>query len=134
MKKFIVGLFAILLMANLNYGAALIVSAVKGGDAITFNSNIQDVKVYLEGNLIGKMSGTFIYKLNRTGRARTFKFMKSGYNTETVTIDTQFDPIFWANVLTGGGSTFGSSTDSWFTNGSKMYSPNQFYIEMEESN
>jgi hypothetical protein len=111
------------------FGFATIVNLVQGGDKISFTSNVQGVVVHLDGVAVGTMSnGTYSYKLNRTGAPRSFKFTKAGYVDQYVTIHTKFNHMFWGNLLTGG--SLGSSTDSWSTNNTKQYSPNQFYIAM----
>jgi len=111
------------------FGFATIVNLVQGGDKISFTSNVQGVVVHLDGVAVGTMSnGTYSYKLNRNGAPRSFKFTKAGYVDQYVTINTKFNHMFWGNFVIGG--SFGSSTDSWSTNNTKQYSPNQFYIAM----
>ncbi len=133
MKKYVL-LAAIALILGLNsqtFGFATIVTNIKGGDAISFNSNVQDIDVYLNGNVVGKYNGNnFTYKLKRTGQPQTFMFKKDGYKDIVITINPSFDTMFWGNIIFGG--TLGSSTDSWFTNNTQEYSPNQFYIDMKK--
>lgn len=109
-------------------GFATIVTTLKGGDEITFNSNTKNIDVYLDGQKIGKMNQTFKHKLERTGKNRTFTFKKENYKTESITVTTTSDKMFWGNVIFGG--TLGSSTDSWFTNNTRQYTPNFFFIEL----
>jgi len=123
---------ALVLLVGLNttvFGFATILTTIKGGDQISFTSNVSDADVYLDGVLVGKsFNSMFQYKLNRTGKPRVFIFKKKGYRDFTVAVNAQFDNAFWGNLLIGG--PLGSSTDSWFTNNTYQYSPNQFYVEL----
>lgn len=125
-------LFTLLMVIGLNttvFGFATILTSVKGGDEIVFSTNIADAEVFLDGQLVGKtFNSTFKYKLDRNGKPRVFLFKKEGYQEYTVGVNTQFDTAFWGNFLIGG--PIGSSIDSWFTNNSLEYSPNQFYVEL----
>lgn len=129
MKKYLL-LLAILVGLNTQtFGFATVVSAFKGGDEIIFNSNQSDSFVFLDGQKIGVVSGnTFKYKLKRDGQGHTFTFKKEGFKDVTLSVSTKFDNLFWGNVLFGG--TLGSSTDSWSTNGTREFTPNQFYVDM----
>lgn len=135
MKKL---LLAALLIVGLNtqvFGFATIVQAIKGGDEVSFTSNVEGVTVFLDGVNIGKMGAVaFKYKLNRTGAPRTFMFKKKGHEDQYITVNTKFDNMFWGNAIFGGLSTSGSSTDSWSSNNTKQYSPNQFYVALNPVN
>lgn len=127
-KKYLLLLAIFIGINSTVFGFATVVTAVKGGDTITFNTNTQSVSVYLNNQMIGTANDTFTYKVKRNKIPKVFTFKKAGYNDVKITLTTQLDNIFWANLVIGG--SFGSSTDSWITNNSQMYSPNQFYISM----
>jgi hypothetical protein len=130
MKKYLLLLAFVVGLSTQAFGFATIVTAIKGGDPITFTSNIQDVDVYLNGAMIGKyMGGSFTHNIKRTGQPQTFAFKKKGYKETVITVGVIKDPMFWGNALVGG--FIGSSVDSWSTSNDLQYSPNQFYVEMK---
>ncbi len=131
MKKYIL-LLAILLGLNAQaFGFATAVTKIKGGDEIVINTNIQQVSIFLDGIKVGESVGNvFVYKVNRTGQPRTFVLKKQGFKDSSVTLTTQFDTFFWGNAVFGLGGSFSSSTDSWSTNSTREYTPNQFYVDM----
>ena len=131
MKKVLVVLALLVGIHSTAFGFATIVQSIKGGDSISFNSNTQDVDVYLNSQLVGKYTnGSFAYKVKRDGQPKVFTFKKAGYKDVTITLTTSFDNMFWGNLFIGG--SLGSSTDSWFTSNSQEYSPNQFFVQMEK--
>ncbi len=131
MKKYLLLIALILGVSAPTFGMATIVTSIKDGDDIKFNTNVSDVDVFLNDQMVGKITGnTFSRKLKRTGQPQTFVFKKQGYKDVVVTVETQFDNIFWLNIVCGG--TLGSSTDSWFTKNTQEYSPNQFYVDMKK--
>ena len=112
------------------FGFATLATTFKGGDEITFNSNVNNVEVKLNGAVVGQLNGAFTYKVKRDGQMKVFTFTKPGYKTQKVTLTTSFDNLFWGNLLFGG--SIGSSVDSWFTNNSQEYSPNQYFINLKK--
>jgi hypothetical protein len=132
MKKLLLALMILGSVHSAAFGFATVVTTIKGGDEIAFTSNLQDMDVYLNNQQIGKyMNGAFSYKVKRDGKPKVFTFKKAGYKETSVTLSTSFDNMFWGNMIIGG--SLGSSTDSWFTNNSQEYSPNQFFIQMEKA-
>lgn len=132
MRKSLLTILVLLGLSSTVFGFATIVTSIKGGDTITFTSNVDDVNVLLEGTPIGKIrNGSLTYKLKRDGDDKIVTFKKDGYKTQESKITTQFDNMFWGNIVVGG--SFGSSTDSWSTHSTKQFTPNQFYIEMEKA-
>jgi len=131
MKKVLVLLSLTGFLSLNSFGFATILHSITGGDAIRFNSNVDNVAVYIDGQPVGKIKdGSLVYKISRDGMNKQVRFQKSGYKTEEVTIGTKTAGAFWGNLITGG--TTGSSTDSWSTKNSRQYTPNQFFIEMEK--
>lgn len=131
MKKIWVMVLMVCAFSTSAFGFATVVTAVKGGDNITFNSNVTDVQIYLNNQLVGSIKGnSFIYKLKRDGESKSFTFKKAGYKDVSLVVSTSLDPLFWGNIVIGG--SLGSSTDSIFTKNAYEYSPNQFYVNMEK--
>jgi hypothetical protein len=131
MKKYLLLGLAMVVFAQSNVlGFATIVQAIKGGDEISFKSNVKNVSVFLNDRKIGIMDNAFSYKVERNGKDKVFVFKKSGYKSEKVRLGTKPDSMFWGNILFGG--SFGSSTDSWFTNNSREHTPKQFFIELKK--
>lgn len=131
MKKLLLLLVLFVGLNTTAFGFATLATSFKGGDEITFNSNVNNVEVKLNGTSVGEINGTFSYKVKRNGQEKVFTFSKAGYKTQKVTLTTSFDNLFWGNILFGG--SIGSSVDSWFTNNAQEYSPNQFYVSMEKN-
>ena len=132
MKKVVLFLALLVGINSSAFGFATIVTALKGGDTIIFNSNTSDIDVYLNNQMVGKYGNTtFSYKVLRDGKPKVFSFRKAGYKNIEVTLTTSVDNMFYGNFLFGG--SFGSSTDSWFTSNSQEYSPNQFFIQLEKA-
>lgn len=132
MKKVLLFLALLVGINSSAFGFATVVTALKGGDTITFNSNLFDIDVYLNNQMVGKYGNTtFTYKVQRDGKPKVFSFRKAGYKSTEVTLTTSQDIMFWGNFFFFG--SFGSSTDSWFTSNSQEYSPNQFFIQLEKA-
>lgn len=133
MKKIWVMVLMVCAFSTSAFGFATMYQAYKGGDSISFDSNISDVEVYYNNQPIGIIKGgSFVYRLKRDGESKSFTFKKPGYKDVTVVANTKLDTLFWLNILGTTGSSFGSSTDSIFTKNAYEYSPNQFYVNMEK--
>ena len=132
MKKILLLLLVFVGLNTSIFGFATLATAFKGGDEISFNSNVSNVEVKLNGNTVGEINGTFSYKVNRDGQVKVFTFVKPGYKTQKVTLTTSLDNFFWGNLIFFGAGIFGSSVDSWFTNNSQQYSPNQYFINLKK--
>jgi hypothetical protein len=131
MKKYLVLIMMIcILSASTAFGFATL-TAPQGGDTVVFDANVNNVKVYLNGKLIGeKRNNSFVYKFRRVKEDQVLTFKKAGYDDEQIILTKTTTPMFWGNVLIGG--TLGSSTDSIFTKNSMEYSPGQYYIELRK--
>lgn len=133
MHKILMGIVFGIVFVKVNvFGAASILSSLRGGDEIIFNSNVQKVRVFINGSPIGIIHSTLKYRLERDGAPKRVDFKKDGYKTETVFITTKLSPSIWGNAIFAYYGSFSSSTDSWSTRNSRQYTPNQFYIEMEK--
>ena len=135
MKKIFLVLFLAFLFSLDSFGYATIFQEVwkDGGDKITFNSNVNEVTVYIDSRPIGIIRGGALeYTLARDGKNKFVQFKKPGYKDEEIFIGTKLALTFWGNVGFLYFGTTGSSTDSWSTKNSRQYTPNQFYVEMEK--
>ncbi len=136
MKKYILLCAALFCFQSNAFGFATVATTIQGGDTILFNSNMSDIDVYLNGLKVGVIyDGYFSYQIERSSQTQTFSFKKEGYQTEQIILSTKFAGLFWGNIplsfaLTPLGGSLGSSTDSWFTDNTKEYSPSQYYIEL----
>ncbi len=131
MKKILGSLFVLLCINAHVFGFATIVHAVKGGDEINFSSNTPGVSVFLNNSQIGVINNSFQYVIpTRDGKDKIFTFKKPGYKTETYTVTTDFENLFWLNFVWGG--SVGSSVDSLTTNNSRRYTPNQVFVELKK--
>jgi len=135
MHKILMGIVFGIFFVQVNvFGFATILHSISGGDDIVFNSNVEKVRVFIDGQPIGVMYGTMKYKLQRNGNDRRIEFRKDGYKTETVFIGTKLSPTIWGNAIFTYYGFSSSSTDSWSTNNSRQYTPNQIYVQMEKIN
>jgi len=132
MKKFLLALMILVGVHSATFGFATIATIVKGGDQISFSSNVSDINVYLNDQLVGKTFGNYYsYKVKRDNTSKVFTFRKEGYKDNQIQLTTSLDNLFWGNIFFG--HVLGSSTDSIFTNNAQEYSPNQFFIQMEKA-
>ncbi|MBD97571.1 hypothetical protein CL648_02055 [bacterium] len=133
MYKILMGIIVGIFFVKVNvFGFATILHSISDGDDVVFNSNVEKMRVFVDGQPIGVMYGTMKYKLQRNGKDRRIEFRKDGYRTETLIVGTQLAITFWGNAIFSFGSITGSSTDSWSTKNSRQYTPNQFYVQMEK--
>ena len=129
MKKILITLALLLGLNSIAFGFATVISTIKGGDTISFASNISGVEVYKNNQRVGTIGDSnFSIKITRSKEDQVFKFVKAGYPEQTITLTKKRDMFFWANIIYGG--SLGSSVDSWTTGADMQYSPNYYYIEM----
>ena len=104
-------------------GCATIISGTN--QTLTFNSDVKDVSVYVDGALIGTTPVSAQFKKNK---ANTVMFKKEGYQTVTRDITKSFDNIALGNVF------WDLSTTDMITGAAFEYSPNAIYVEMPTEN
>lgn len=117
MKKIITA--ALLATTLVLTGCATIISG--SNQTLTFNSNVEDVSVYVDGSLIGKTPVSAQFKKNK---AQTVMFKKEGYEPVTRSITKEFDPVAVLNIF------WDVSTTDFITGAVYEYSPNAIYVEM----
>jgi hypothetical protein len=117
------GLTACLALA----GCATIFS--DGQDVVTFNSNVDKTKVFLDGSKIGETPLTLA--LERRLQNRTLKFTKEGYQTQEMLLAKTFNMNFGMILdLTGTALTLTPMGVDALSGNMIRYSPTDYHIEM----
>jgi len=93
---------------------------------VSINSNVRDANITANGLAIGKTP--FTGEMIR-GDKTVVTVSKEGYISKTVTLSTDFEPIFWGNIISGG--VIGSTTDA-ATGSMYKYAPNTLQIDLEK--
>lgn len=133
MKKYILfALFAgITLFNSANVFAFATLTAPRGGDQVTFDTNVSNVEIFLNDVKIGeRRNNSFTVRFKRDGVEKRLTFKKEGYQDETIVLKKSLTNTFWGNFLIGG--SFGSSTDSISTKNYMEYSPDHYFVEMSK--
>ena len=117
------------LMIFLTVGACATIFS-DGQDTITFNSNVDKTKVYLDGIKLGETPLTI--PIERVTKNRNLKFTKSGYQTQEIPLSHKFNMNFAMLLDLTGTVTFltPGAVDALSGNLIK-YSPTEYHIEME---
>ncbi len=94
---------------------------------VSINSNVKGADVIVSGITVGKTpyNGP-IQKDSST----TVTLIKEGFDTKTATLSTEFEPVFWGNIIFGG--FLGSTTDS-ATGAMYKYAPATIQIDLEKT-
>lgn len=122
MKALLVAVSVVVLFSAT--GCSTVVNGKK--QIVTINSNVADAQVIVDGVLVGKTP--FTGEIPRASKAMV-QVTKDGYISKTVTMDTNFEPIFWGNILIGG--VLGSTTDA--ASGSMYkYAPGTIQVDLEK--
>lgn len=100
-------------------GCASIISGTS--QTLTFNADVEDVLVYVDGAIIGKTPVSASFKKNK---AQTVMFKKEGYETVTREITKSFDGVAIVNIF------WDLSTTDFITGAVYEYSPSMIYVEM----
>ena len=104
-------------------GCATIVSGTT--QTVSVNSNITGAQVLLNGRVLG--TTPFTGQIARASDS-VILVKKDGYTSQSMSLATSIEPIFWGNILIGG--TTGSSTDA-ATGALWRYSPATFFANLE---
>lgn len=92
---------------------------------ITIDSNVKGAEVLINQVVVGQTP--FVGQAPR-GNAPQITVRKEGYESRTVIADTDFEPIFWGNLIIGG--FLGSTTDA--ASGSMYkYTPASLNIDLK---
>ena len=118
----LVGVASCLLLA----GCATIFGGTS--QVISINSNVEGAEVLLDGQAIG--TTPFSGQIPK-GKDGTILVRKEGYTSQSISLSTSIEPIFWGNILIGG--TLGSSTD-FGTGALWRYTPATYFANLRPGN
>ncbi|MGZ3790560.1 MAG: PEGA domain-containing protein [Bacteriovorax sp.] len=103
-------------------------SIIKGkSQLVSIDSNVKGADVIINGKTIGQTP--FTGPIERDSSS-TITVKKEGYTSKTITPTTEVEPVFWGNILCGGG--VGSSTDL-STGAMYKYAPSTFQIDLAKA-
>ncbi len=123
MKLLNTKLITILLMVIFFTVCATLISGTS--DEITFTSNVDPVKVYIEGLYVGK-TPLRVEIEKKVGVGRLIRFEKKGYKTQEFNLKNRFDTVAILDI-----SSIIVSAGIDILSGALMeYSPKQYHIEM----
>lgn len=117
----------LLVMTIILAGCATIFSGTS--NEISFSSNVDPVKVYIDGLNVGNTPLKATVE-KKAGLGRLVRFEKDGYRTEEFNLKNKFDTVAIldiTSVVTSGGIDI-------LTGAMMEYSPKQYHIEMLEDN
>ncbi|ETX11366.1 hypothetical protein MUS1_11270 [Marinomonas ushuaiensis DSM 15871] len=117
MKKIIIATFVFTTL--ILTGCATVISGTS--QTLTFNSDVEDVDVYVDGALIGRTPVSASFKKNK---AQTVMFRKEGYKAVTREITKSFDKVALLSIF------WDYSTTDLITGAVYEYAPNAIYVEM----
>jgi len=101
-----------------------------GQDTITFNSNVDKTKIFLDGIKIGETPLTV--PIERKTANRKLKFTKSGYQTQELPLSHKFNMNFSMLLdITGTALTLTPGAVDALSGNLIRYSPTEYHIEME---
>ena len=132
MKKIVLSIMALVVMASSTFGWATIGAELFGRTEMTFTSNTNGVKVSVDGIPLGVVNGGYLkVRIKRDGKdQKVLTFEKRGYKTQTFVLSKQLDVFFLINVACL--DSIGSSIDSLTTKNIYGYSPTEYYIDMQK--
>ncbi|MEI7841748.1 MAG: PEGA domain-containing protein [Gallionellaceae bacterium] len=120
MKALLIAVSTLVLLSAT--GCSTIVNGKK--QVVTINSNVTEADVTVNGKPVGKTP--FTGEIERASKALV-QVSKEGFETKIITMDTSFEPIFWGNILCGGG--IGSTTDG-VSGAMYKYAPSTIQVDM----
>ncbi len=104
-------------------------ASIVGGTSqtVSINSNVKGAAVIVNGANIG--TTPYNGPLKRSN-ITTVTLQKEGFETKTITLNTEIEPIFWGNIIIGG--VLGSTTD--LASGAMYkYAPATLQIDLDKS-
>lgn len=117
MGKVLISLLA--LSSLLLTGCATVLSGTN--QTLTFNSDVDDVKVYVDGALIGETPVSASFKKNKV---QSVLFKKEGYEPVTREVTKAYDPVTLISFF------WDFSTTDLVTGAAFEYAPNAIFVEM----
>ncbi|USN48091.1 MAG: PEGA domain-containing protein [Pseudobdellovibrionaceae bacterium] len=125
MKTRILGIVSIVCLGLFLAGCASIVGGTS--QTVSINSNVKGANVIVNGATIG--TTPYNGPLKR-GKSTTVTLQKDGYETKTITLNTEIESIFWGNIIIGG--VLGSTTDL-STGAMYKYAPATLQIDLDKA-
>lgn len=119
MKKI---LLSTMLTASVLFGSATIFKGTS--QAITINSEPEDAKVYVDGQLMGKTP--LSVSMKKSLSSHEIRVQKDGYNDVTRIIEKSYDPVAILNIV------WDLSTTDMLTGAAFEYAPNHYMIQLEK--
>lgn len=120
MKKILISAFTV--AALFLTGCATIISGTN--QTLTFNSDVDDVEVYVDGALIGKTPVSASFKKNKV---KSVMFKKSGYEAVTRQITTSYDNVALLSIF------WDLSTTDMISGAAFEYEPGAIYVQMPKT-
>lgn len=104
-------------------------ASIVGGTSqvVSINSNVKGADVIVNGANVGTTPYNGPVK---RGKSTTVTIQKTGYDSKTITLNTEIESIFWGNIIIGG--VLGSTTDL-STGAMYKYAPATLQIDLEKS-
>lgn len=109
----------------LQASCATTVNWIKGGQLVSFDSEPRGAEIYIDGELRGKTPAHI--KL-RPRKQSSLIIKKAGFADEIKPLKTEFNLVFFGNILSGG--LLGSTTDA-ATDNTWQYSPTEYFIQLK---
>jgi hypothetical protein len=125
MRIRIFGVISIACLGPFFAGCASIVEGTSQNVSII--SNVRGAHVIVNGVNVGTTpySGPI-----KRGKSTTVTLQKDGYETKTITLNTEIEPIFFGNIIFGG--VLGSTTDL-ATGAMYKYAPATLQIDLDKA-
>jgi len=99
---------------------------VKGkSQTVSIDSNVSGAEIVVDGSVVG--TTPYTGNLPR-GSSTNLTLRKPGYRSKTIVLNSDVEPIFWGNLISGG--VLGSSTDAG-TGAMYKYSPSNIQIDLQ---
>jgi hypothetical protein len=95
---------------------------------VTIDSNVKGADININGTSVG--TTPFTGKIPR-GSSTQIYVSKEGYESKSIILNSDIEPIFWGNILTGGVLFVGSSTD-FGTGALYKYNPATVVIDLQK--
>lgn len=103
-------------------------SIIKGkSQVVSIDSNVRGADIVVNGVTVGQTP--YNGPIARDS-STSITVKKEGYDSKTVTANTEIEPIFWGNIIFGG--VLGSTTDMG-TGAMYKYAPANFQIDLNKS-
>lgn len=117
--------FIILVGSVFMFGCSTIVRGTS--QTVSINSNVKGADVIVNGDTVGQTPYTGPIKRSST---TTVTLRKEGYESKTITLNSEIEGVFWGNIIIGG---FLGSTTDLASGAMYKYAPATLDIEMAKS-